>query len=72
MTLDQVERMHQLGYRVTGFVGDVADRQALEDFASLILEEQPQGIHCLINNACLTNGGILTDCDYDEFLYIQA
>lgn len=71
VTLNQVERMHQLGYKVTGFVGDVADRQALEDFAQLVLDEQPQGIHCLINNACLTNGGILTDCDYDEFLYIQ-
>ena len=71
VTLNQVERMHQLGYKVTGFAGDVADRQALEDFAQLVLDEQPQGIHCLINNACLTNGGILTDCDYDEFLYIQ-
>lgn len=71
VTLKQVERMHQLGYKVTGFVGDVADRQALEDFAQLVLDEQPQGIHCLINNACLMHGGILEGCDYDDFLYIQ-
>lgn len=70
-TLTQVERMHRQMHAVTGFVGDVAEKQALEDFAQLVLDEQPQGIHCLINNACLMHGGILEGCDYEDFLYIQ-
>lgn len=70
-TIALVERMRQQGYTVTGFVGDVAEKQVLEHFVQMILDEQPQGIHCLINNACLMHGGILGGCDYEDFLYIQ-
>lgn len=52
-TLTQVEKMRERGWQVTGFVGDVAEKQALEEFAALVLREHPEGIHCLINNACL-------------------
>lgn len=70
-TIALIERMRQQGYTVTGFVGDVAEKQVLEHFVQMILDEQPQGIHCLINNACLMHGGILGGCDYEDFLYIQ-
>ena len=70
-TLTQVEKMRERGWQVTGFVGDVAEKQALEEFAALVLREHPEGIHCLINNACLMRGGILSDCDYEDFLYVQ-
>ena len=70
-TLTQVEKMRERGWQVTGFVGDVAEKQALEEFAALVLREHPEGIHCLINNACLMRGGILSDCEYEDFLYVQ-
>ena len=70
-TLMQVEKMRRKGWKVTGFVGDVAEKQALENFAALVLREHPEGIHCLINNACLMRGGILSDCAYEDFLYVQ-
>ena len=56
---------------VYGFTGDIADEQVLQKFAARVIEETPQGIHCLINNACLMKGGILSGCSYDDFLYVQ-
>lgn len=50
---------------VYGFTGDIADEQVLQKFAARVIEETPQGIHCLINNACLMKGGILSGCSYD-------
>lgn len=70
-TLLQEKRMREKGWRVTAFVGDVAEKQALEEFAGQVINEHPEGIDCLINNACLMHGGILDGCDYDDFLYIQ-
>ena len=70
-TLALTERMHRKGLNVTGYTGDIAEKQVLEDLARRVLDEQPQGIHCLINNACLMHGGILEGCDYEDFLYIQ-
>lgn len=56
---------------VHGFTGDIADEQVLQKFAERVIEETPQGIHCLINNACLMKGGILSGCSYEDFLYVQ-
>lgn len=56
---------------VHGFTGDIADEQVLQKFAEKVIEETPQGIHCLINNACLMKGGILSGCSYEDFLYVQ-
>lgn len=67
----QMERMRGYGWQVTGYAGDVAEKQVLEDFARRLLDEHPEGIHCLVNNACLMHGGILEGCDYDDFLYVQ-
>lgn len=70
-TLAEVERMRKQQCKVTGFVGDIAEKQTLEEFAALVLSEHPEGIHCLVNNACLMHGGILEGCDYEDFLYVQ-
>lgn len=70
-TINLTERMRQSGWQVTGITGDIAEKQVLKDFVEQILKEHPEGIHCLINNACLMHGGVLSGCDYDDFLYIQ-
>lgn len=56
---------------VHGHCGDIAEEQVINDFAAKVIDENPDGIHCLINNACLMKGGILDDCGYDDFLYVQ-
>lgn len=63
-------QLRKLGMDVHEYVGDIADEQTLRDFASSVLKESPMGIHCLINNACLTRRGILSGCDYEDFLYV--
>ncbi|MGI6816189.1 SDR family NAD(P)-dependent oxidoreductase [Bacteroides sp. KG156] len=70
-TVSTTNTMREKGWDVTGIVGDIADKQVLIDFAEQVLKAHPEGIHCLINNACLMNGGILSDCDYEDFLYVQ-
>ena len=69
--LAEVEKMRRQGKIVAGFAGDIAEKEVLEEFAGWVLREQPEGIHCLINNACLMHGGILEGCDYEDFLYVQ-
>lgn len=63
-------KMSERGLSVTGFVGDIAEEEVLRDFADFVLSLESQ-IDCLINNACLTNGGILSRCSYEDFLYVQ-
>lgn len=63
--------MQEKNIQLTGYIGDVAEKEVLENFAQKVLQKHPEGIHCLINNACLTLGGILDDCSYDQFLYVQ-
>ena len=59
------------GLRVNGYTGDIADKKVVETFAEAILRLHPEGIHCLINNACFMNGGILSGTGYEDFLYLQ-
>ena len=49
------------------FVGDIADEQVLRAFASKVIAEHGT-IDFLINNACLSRGGLNT-CQYDDFNY---
>jgi len=48
--------------------GDLAEKKALVQFVDS-LSRQP--VNCVINNACLGNGGILSDCSYEDFEYVQ-
>lgn len=50
------------------FVGDMADEQVLRAFAAKVIAEHG-AIDFLINNACLSRGGLHT-CDYDDFNYV--
>ena len=50
------------------FIGDIADEQVLRVFASKVITEYG-AIDFLINNACLTRGGLNT-CSYEDFNYV--
>ena len=52
------------------FCGDIADEHALVEFYDEVITKFG-GIDFLINNACISRGGILSGCSYDDFLYIQ-
>lgn len=51
------------------YQGDIAEKAVLEDFSKKVIERYNK-IDYLINNACLSKGGIKT-CDYEDFLYVQ-
>lgn len=51
---EMVSRMSANRLNVTGFLGDIASEQTLRDFAAFVISRHPEGIHCLINNACIT------------------
>ena len=50
------------------FTGDIADEQVLRQFAAKVLAEHGV-VDYLINNACLSRGGLAT-CSYDDFNYV--
>ncbi len=51
------------------YYGDIAEEAILKDFSYKVIEKYGN-IDYLINNACLSRGGIF-DCDYEDFLYVQ-
>ena len=64
------DEMREAGYSVFGFYGDMSEEIALDAVAAYVLERE-DGIHCLINNACLMLGGVLENCNYEDFMYVQ-
>ncbi|NLF26410.1 MAG: SDR family oxidoreductase [Clostridiales bacterium] len=50
------------------FQGDLADPSCLENFRRAFVEKLGK-LDFLVNNACLTRGG-LPGCGYDDFLYV--
>lgn len=50
------------------FVGDIADEATLRAFADKVIQDYGK-VDFLINNACLSRGGI-EDCSYDDFNYV--
>ena len=50
--------------------GDIADEQTIMDFVGVV-KNKFVGVDYLINNACLSRGGILSGCGYDDFIYVQ-
>lgn len=55
--------------RVLFFAGDVADETVLEDFSQQVVDRFGQ-VDYLINNACLTRGGVLSGCPAEDFNYV--
>jgi NAD(P)-dependent dehydrogenase (short-subunit alcohol dehydrogenase family) len=51
------------------YCGDLAEEETLHAFAGQIAERLGK-IDYLIHNACLSRGGILSDCSYEDFLYV--
>lgn len=49
--------------------GDIANENTLIEFADVVLAKYDK-IDFLINNACISKGGILSDCSYDDFNYV--
>ena len=52
------------------FVGDIADEDTLKAFRAKVLAEHG-GVDYLINNACLSRGGLKT-CSYEVFNYTSC
>ena len=52
---------------VNFYYGDIAEKSILEDFISTL--KQP--VNCLINNACIGKKGLLSNCSYEDFDYVQ-
>ena len=52
------------------YQGDIANEGDLNAFASKVIHRFGK-VDYLINNACISRGGILSGCSYDDFLYVQ-
>jgi len=51
------------------YCGDITEEAILIDFSKQVINRFHQ-VDCLIHNACISNGGILTDCGYEDFNYV--
>lgn len=49
------------------FHGDIAEKEVLEQFVQSINST----VNCLINNAGIGRGGLLSACTYEDFEYVQ-
>jgi len=49
------------------FHGDIAEKRLLEQFVNSL----GKPVNYLINNACIGRGGLLSDCTYEDFEYVQ-
>ncbi|MDR2903183.1 MAG: SDR family oxidoreductase, partial [Clostridiales bacterium] len=52
------------------FQGDIAEEAILERFAAAVCGRF-KTVDYLIHNACMSKGGLLSGCSYEDFLYIQ-
>ena len=52
---------------VNFYYGDISEKSVLVDFISTL--KQP--VNCLINNACIGKKGLLSNCGYEDFEYVQ-
>ena len=52
------------------YCGDIAEEQTLVKFSEQVIEKYCK-IDFLINNACISRKGILSNCSYEEFLYVM-
>jgi NAD(P)-dependent dehydrogenase (short-subunit alcohol dehydrogenase family) len=52
------------------FCGDIAVEDTLIKFSNEVITKFGY-VDFLVNNACISSKGILSDCGYEEFLYVQ-
>lgn len=67
-----IDRSHGEGLSCAdlAYEGDIACEATLEAFVSEVVERFAR-VDVLVNNACLSLGGILSGCTADDFLYVQ-
>jgi len=53
--------------KVHFYYGDISEKSTLEAFVKSLTTS----VDCLINNACISRKGLLSDCSYEEFEYVQ-
>ncbi len=63
-----IDRLPTSGYDLC-FCGDIAEEETLSAFVSKV-HQQFGAVDFLINNACLSKGGLLSHCSYDDFNYV--
>lgn len=55
--------------RILFFHGDAAQETALASFAGAVLKRWGH-VDCIVNNACVTKRGLLSDCSFSAFDYV--
>lgn len=55
--------------RLYFFCGDITEESNIRNFYDQVLVRFPE-IDYLINNACISHKGILSDCSYEDFNYV--
>ena len=59
----------RLGDKALFMHGDIAEETVLFNFVRHVIQHFGS-IHCLINNACLSHKGILSDCGFEDFSHV--
>jgi len=67
--IDMLDAPQNINYDLY-FQGDIAEEATLVKFAEQVAQKFGR-VDYLINNACLSKGGILSDCGWEDFLYVQ-
>jgi len=61
------DKLHSRYDKLRFFHGDIAEKAVLEEFSRTL----NQSVDYLIHNACISCGGLLSGCSYEDFEYIQ-
>lgn len=56
--------------RLYFYAGDIAEQSVLDDFTARVVSRFGQ-VDYLINNACISKKGLLSECSYEDFEYVQ-
>lgn len=62
--------MKARGLSIEAFHGDIAEESALRAFAKFVIAKHPDGVDLLVNNACISRRGLLSDCTMEDFNYV--
>lgn len=57
------------GDKLLFFAGDAAEERDLKDFADAVLKKHG-GVDYLVNNACISKRGLLSNCSFEDFTYV--
>jgi NAD(P)-dependent dehydrogenase (short-subunit alcohol dehydrogenase family) len=66
---ENLELIRSAGGEALFFHGDIAEEQTLRDFVQEVVSTYGK-VDYLVNNACLSKGGILSSCSYADFNYV--